>query len=80
VDLNLHQSDVKPLYWMKVLISGVSVCGRIFSPVAEFLGRTGPGVLAGSGSSDTLSRSIAVTGSWDSDAGVIGSKWRNSVL
>jgi hypothetical protein len=32
-------------------------------------------------SSHTLSRSIAVTGSWDSGfAGVIGSKWRSSVL
>jgi len=30
VDLNLHQSDVQLLYWIKVLISGVSVCGLIF--------------------------------------------------
>jgi hypothetical protein len=32
-------------------------------------------------SSHTLSLSITVTGSWDSGfAGVIGSKWRSSVL
>lgn len=34
-----HQNDVKPgkpLFWMKVLISGVSVWGRIFSPSPEF--------------------------------------------
>jgi hypothetical protein len=34
-----HQNDVKPgkpLFWMKVLISGVSVWGRIFSPSSEF--------------------------------------------
>ncbi len=58
MDLNLHQSDVKPIDWMKVLLSEVSVCCRIFSPAAEFFllrpnffGWTGPGVLAGSGSS-----------------------------